>query len=160
MSSRSQSTFPDVPAPICARMARIRKRDTKPELVVRRCVHRLGYRFRLHRADLPGTPDLVFPVLRKVILVNGCFWHQHTCQLGCKAPRTRQEYWIPKLARNVTRDRSTHAELADLGWAVLVVWECETRDDASLANRLHAFLGDRSPGRDRQLDRRELISAI
>jgi DNA mismatch endonuclease (patch repair protein) len=142
----SKRNFPGVPEVIRARMARIRKRDTRPELVVRQCAHRLGYRFRLHRADLPGTPDLVFPVLRKIVLVNGCFWHQHRCQLGCKAPRTRQEYWIPKLARNVARDRCTYAELVQLGWAVLVVWECETRDDASLAIRLRAFLDDGSPG--------------
>jgi DNA mismatch endonuclease (patch repair protein) len=141
--SRRAAEFPDVPHVIRKRMAKIRKRDTKPELVVRRCAHRLGYRFRLHRADLPGTPDLVFPALRKVILVNGCFWHQHTCRLGRKAPRTRQEYWLPKLARNVARDRLVRAELQQRGWSVLVVWECEPRDPEALAPRLHAFLGDR-----------------
>jgi DNA mismatch endonuclease (patch repair protein) len=140
---RRSDDFPDVPHAIRARMAKIRKRDTKPELVVRRCAHRLGYRFRLHRADLPGTPDLVFPALRKIILVNGCFWHQHTCRLGCKSPRTRQEYWLPKLARNVARDRLVRTELQRRGWSVLVVWECETRDHEALATHLHAFLGDR-----------------
>ena len=85
-------------------MALIRKRDTKPELVVRRMAHLMGYRFRLHRRDLPGTPDLVFPARRKVILVHGCFWHRHDCPLGRKAPRARPEYWIPKLARNRQRD--------------------------------------------------------
>ena len=109
LTPRRSAEFSDVPYAIRVRMAKIRKRDTKPELVVRRCAHRLGYRFRLHRADLPGTPDLVFPALRKVILVNGCFWHQHTCRLGRKAPRTRQEYWLPKLARNVARDRLVRA---------------------------------------------------
>src|SRR5712691_459321 len=113
--SRPKPDFPDVPQPIRARMARIRKRDTKPELVVRRCAHHLGYRFRLHRADLPGTPDLVFPTLRKVILVNGCFWHQHNCRLGSKTPKTRTEYWIPKLMRNIARDQDAQRQLVGQG---------------------------------------------
>ena len=137
------TSFPGVPPAIRARMARIKKRDTKPELLVRRCAHRLGYRFRLHRTDLPGTPDIVFPGLRKVILVNGCFWHQHTCALGRKKPRTRLEYWGPKLARNIARDQLIQAELERQAWAVLVIWECQTRDETSLSIRLRTFLGDR-----------------
>jgi DNA mismatch endonuclease, patch repair protein len=143
VTGRRPAGFPDVTLAIRARMAKIRKRDTRPELAVRRCAHRMGYRFRLHRADLPGTPDLVFPALRKVILVHGCFWHQHVCPLGSKAPRTRQEYWFPKLARNVARDRIVRAQLEQQGWAVMVVWECETADHQALAPRLRAFLGDR-----------------
>ena len=125
-------------------MALIRKRDTKPELVVRRVVHRMGYRFRLHRRDLPGTPDLVFPGQRKVILVHGCFWHRHDCPLGRKAPRARPEYWIPKLERNRQRDVATLEHLAALGWRALVLWECEIRPASieSLEQRLGAFLDE------------------
>jgi DNA mismatch endonuclease (patch repair protein) len=141
--SRPRAGFPGVPPAIRARMARIKKRHTKPELLVRRCAHRLGCRFRLHRTDLPGTPDIVFPSLRKVILVNGCFWHQHTCALGRKKLQTRLEYWGPKLARNIARDRLIQAELQRQAWAVLVIWECETRDQTSLSIRLRTFLGDR-----------------
>jgi DNA mismatch endonuclease, patch repair protein len=123
-------------------MALIRKRDTKPELVVRHIVHRMGYRFRLHRPDLPGTPDLVFPARRKVILVHGCFWHRHDCPLGSKAPRARPEYWIPKLERNRQRDVVTLERLAALGWTALVIWECEVRPPAreGLERRLETFL--------------------
>jgi len=132
--------FPNVSVVVRRRMARIRKADTKPEIVVRRLSHRLGYRFRLHRRDLPGTPDLVFPSKRKVIFVHGCFWHQHNCQLGGRRPQTRQEYWGPKLDRNVARDKGVREELARLGWGVLVIWECETRDLPALATRLTGFL--------------------
>jgi DNA mismatch endonuclease (patch repair protein) len=138
--SGSKPEFADVPDSIRAKMARIRKRNTRPELIVRRCAHRLGYRFRLHRTDLPGTPDIVFPGLRKVILVHGCFWHQHACALGAKQPRTHQHYWLPKLARNVERDHATQGELIERGWDVLVIWECEVKDQASLAKRLRSFL--------------------
>lgn len=89
---------------LSARMRRIRKTDTKPEMVVRRLAHRMGFRYRLHRRGLPGTPDLVFPGLRKVIFVHGCFWHQHDCRLGAKQPTANPGYWLPKLARNVERD--------------------------------------------------------
>jgi len=122
------------------RMSLIRKKDTRPELVVRKAVHRLGYRFRLHRADLPGTPDLVFVRLRKVIDVRGCFWHSHSCRRVKPRVATRKEYWRPKLARNAAGDRSNVRRLRRLGWAVLVVWECETRKPAALARRLRDFL--------------------
>jgi DNA mismatch endonuclease (patch repair protein) len=128
-----------------AHMRRIRKVDTKPELRVRRLAHRLGYRFRLHRRNLPGTPDLVFPRLRKAILVHGCFWHQHPgCRLA-RAPKSRLEYWEPKLRRNQERDKLARAELAARGWEVLVVWECETERAETLAARISAFLGGASP---------------
>lgn len=124
-----------------AHMRNIRKRDTKPELVVRRIVHSLGYRFRLYRRDLPGTPDLTFPRLGKIVLVNGCFWHQHRgCRLA-RLPRSRLDYWLPKLAKNSARDRSSRRQLRRLGWRVLVVWECETRDESRIRNRLLDFLG-------------------
>jgi DNA mismatch endonuclease, patch repair protein len=125
---------------ISEQMRRVRKVDTKPELFVRRLAHRLGYRFRLHRRDLPGTPDLVFPSKRKVVLVHGCFWHQHHCPLGNKQPRANPHYWGPKLARNKERDTIKLGQLEHLGWSVLIVWECETRDEAILASRLRKFL--------------------
>jgi DNA mismatch endonuclease (patch repair protein) len=116
-------------------------RDTGPEMTVRRLLHRLGYRFRLHRRDLPGKPDLVFPSRKAVIQVHGCFWHQHA---GCKdasMPRTRPEYWVPKLARNVERDQQNEARLAELGWRTLVLWECEIADADVIARMAEAFLG-------------------
>lgn len=121
-------------------MARIAKYDTKPEMIVRRVAHGLGYRYRLHNRLLPGTPDLSFPRLRKVILVHGCFWHQHDCRLGRKRPVSNADYWHPKLARNVARDEMVRLQLNRLGWEVLVIWECETGDAASLAHRISFFL--------------------
>lgn len=121
-------------------MARVRDRDTTPEKAVRSLLHRLGYRFRLHRKDLPGKPDIVLPKHRAVILVHGCFWHQHP---GCKAakrPASNTEYWTRKLDRNVVRDEHNLAQLAYLGWRVLVVWECELRDADRLQARLTRFL--------------------
>lgn len=122
------------------RMARIRKVDTKPEMIVRRLAHGLGYRYRLHRSDLPGTPDLVFPRLRKVILVHGCFWHRHDCRDGRKLPNGKPDYWVPKLARNAERDRLAQAKLQELGWDVLVTWECELRDAPAAARKITSFL--------------------
>jgi DNA mismatch endonuclease (patch repair protein) len=125
---------------ISAHMRSIRKKDTKPELIVRRLVHRLGYRYRLHRTDLPGTPDLVFPGRRKVIFIHGCFWHQHACKLGSKQPMTNRHYWLPKLARNLERDAAARKALATLGWNVLVIWECEVRSNAGIRGRIREFL--------------------
>jgi DNA mismatch endonuclease, patch repair protein len=131
-------------------MRSIRKKDTKAELTVRRAVHALGYRFRLHRRDLPGSPDLVLPRHRKVIFVHGCFWHQHP---GCRkatVPRVRVNYWGPKLERNVARDARALADLPTLGWEALVLWECELLDDKALRSRLRAFIRRRSgPSRGR-----------
>jgi DNA mismatch endonuclease, patch repair protein len=108
---------------------------------VRLLAHRLGYRYRLHRRELPGRPDLVFARRKKAILVHGCFWHQHP---GCKdasKPRTRTDYWRPKLEGNINRDRAALHALSELGWSALVIWECETRDIDALARRLFEFLG-------------------
>ncbi|MBM2575366.1 DNA mismatch endonuclease Vsr [Jannaschia sp. Os4] len=127
-------------------MGRIKGKDTKPELLVRRTAHALGYRFRLHRKDLPGRPDLVFPRLRKIIFVHGCFWHSHDCPRGT-IPKTNIDFWKAKLARNVERDRQAVSLLETAGWAVLVVWQCETKDQRALAERLMAFLGRASPKR-------------
>jgi DNA mismatch endonuclease (patch repair protein) len=133
-------------------MRSIRKTDTRPELAVRRLAHRLGFRYRLHRRDLPGTPDLVFPSRKKVIFVHGCFWHQHDCPLGRKKPSANPKYWHPKLARNVARDAQNWERLRALGWDVLVIWECETRDSTLLARRLRACLEASLPA-DRTADR-------
>ncbi len=123
-------------------MSGIRGRDTKPELAVRRAAHALGARFRLHRRDLPGTPDLVFPSRRKAVLVHGCFWHQHpACRLAAQ-PKSRPEYWLPKLARNVERDAETLRRLEEAGWEPLVIWECETKDRVKLDSILREFLPD------------------
>ena len=131
------------PAERSEQMRRIRKRDTKPELLVRRAAHALDFRFRLHRRDLPGSPDLVFPRYHKVVFVHGCFWHQHEgCRLK-RQPKTRLDYWLPKLARNVERDQEVCRKLADLAWESLIVWECETKDPGALAATLRRFLDRR-----------------
>ncbi len=120
-------------------MSAIRSRNTVPELAVRREAHRMGYRFRLHRKGLPGTPDLVFPSKRKAVFVHGCFWHKHDCKLS-RMPKSNLEYWVPKLNRNCARD-ATNLEVMRLqGWQCLVVWECETRDVDRLEKRLKKFL--------------------
>ncbi|MFA7307682.1 MAG: very short patch repair endonuclease [Hyphomicrobium sp.] len=121
-------------------MARIRKTDTRPEIIVRRAVHALGFRFRLHRRDLPGSPDLVLPRHRKVIFVHGCFWHRHDCRDGRKLPNSRPEYWGPKLARNAARDSAQLCALAERGWDALVLWECELKDRERLIAGLRKFL--------------------
>lgn len=120
-------------------MSKIRGRDTQPELRVRKTAHRLGLRFRLHRRDLPGTPDLSFPARRKAVFVNGCFWHSHS---GCKfasRPKSNVEFWQKKLQTNIDRDVRVTQELRALGWDVVVIWECETTDD----DRLVDILNDR-----------------
>ena len=124
-------------------MSAIRKKDTKAELVVRRLLHVMGYRFRLHRRDLPGCPDVVLPHHRAVVMVHGCFWHRHANCRHANLPRSRTEYWLPKLARNVERDKRSIAALEALGWRVLVVWECELGNLASLRDRLSTFLRDK-----------------
>ena len=122
-------------------MSRIRGRDTKPELAVRRLVHGMGYRYRLHDGRLPGKPDLVFPSRRKVILVHGCFWHRHRCRLGQVMPATRREFWKAKLAGNKARDARNRRRLRRAGWQILVVWECQIKRSDELVNRLNVFLG-------------------
>ncbi len=134
------------PAQRSANMRRIRSTGMKPEMLVRRMVHGMGFRFRLHRTDLPGKPDLVFPARHKVIFVHGCFWHQHP-DPGCKrshAPRSNDDYWGPKLARNVARDAAALRLLTEAGWEVATVWECELKDALAVATRLKAFLGERA----------------
>ena len=123
------------------RMSRVRNKDTGPELLVRRLTHALGFRYRLHAASLPGKPDLVFPSRRKVIFVHGCFWHRHgsRCPLT-RWPKSRLEFWRPKLEQNHKRDDMNRRRLKRLGWQVLVIWECQLGDRKSLAGRLKGFL--------------------
>lgn len=124
-------------------MAAIRSKDMRPELLVRRLVFGLGYRYRLHQSGLPGKPDLVFAGRRKVIFVHGCFWHRHpnlACQ-DARAPKSNLAYWTPKLARNVARDASHARALRRGGWKVLIIWECQTKQAPRLASRLTRFLG-------------------
>lgn len=121
-------------------MSHIRSKDTEPEWAVRRLVHALGFRYRLHVRALPGKPDLVLPRHRKVIFVHGCFWHAHGCRLSQQLPATRTEYWREKFAKNVARDQLALRQLWQSGWQTLVVWECETRNAEKLRAILGAFL--------------------
>ena len=128
------------------RMGRIRGKDTKPEIAVRRLVYGMGYRYKLHRRDLPGTPDLVFVGRRKAIFVNGCFWHQHPdprCKLA-RLPKSRPDFWRPKLEGNARRDEQNLATLDSLGWSVLIVWECQVRYKSRLKLTLRSFLEEDS----------------
>ncbi|WP_082993479.1 very short patch repair endonuclease [Bordetella bronchialis] len=124
------------------RMARVRGRDTKPELVVRKTLHALGFRYRLHDARLPGKPDLVFKGRRKAVFVHGCFWHMHCACALSRMPKSNLNFWRPKLEGNRARDALKLEQLHALGWNVLVVWECELRDMKKLVTRLEAFLND------------------
>lgn len=123
-------------------MSRVREKNTSPELKIRSLVHRLGFRFRLYRKDLPGTPDLVFPSRRKVIFVHGCFWHGHDCARGKREPQTNTEYWVKKIRRNIERDAAHRLELEALGWGVLVIWECEIGTPERVSRTIVSFLGE------------------
>ena len=123
-------------------MAAVRSKDTKPEMLVRRLLHKSGYRFRLHRSDLPGKPDLVLPSRKKIIFVHGCFWHQHE---GCSfshVPKSNVSYWAPKLERNQERDREHLSALRAAGWKCLVLWECQLNKSGPLLRKLTKFLGE------------------
>ena len=123
-----------------AHMRAVRQKNTRPEMAVRRMLHKLNYRYRLHRRDLPGTPDIVFKSRRKVVFVHGCFWHGHNCKVGGPA-KSRTEYWGPKIARNRQRDEAAISQLREQGWVSLVVWECETKNREQLSRTLINFLG-------------------
>ena len=129
-------------------MSRIRSGNTKPELLVRSLLHRMGYRFRLHRKDLPGKPDIVLPKYKAVIFVHGCFWHHHK---GCKyayIPKTRQEFWEAKFKSNAERDRKVKKELEEKNWGILVIWECELSNIKSTMKRLKDYLNKDSTGKN------------
>ena len=120
-------------------MGRIRSRDTVPERIVRSMLHRIGFRFRLHRKDLPGKPDIVLPKHRAIVFVHGCYWHGHGCKRG-RPPRSNQAYWSEKIAGNRARDDQHVYALKTLGWRPIVIWECELRDPDSVLDKLRAFL--------------------
>ena len=128
------------PAKRSAVMARVKGRDTKPELIVRKTLWRLGARYRLHRRDLPGSPDIVLPGRRLVVFVHGCFWHGHDCARGARTPKANRDYWTAKVARNRARDAAAQARLEAMGWRVEVVWECALKDADALRTRLAAML--------------------
>lgn len=121
-------------------MSRIRGKDTRPEILVRSLLHSLGYRFRLNRRDVPGKPDIVLPKYRAAIYVHGCYWHRHPeCDLAY-TPKSNLEFWSKKFARNIERDAEVSAALQATGWKQIVIWECETHDEAALATRLRREL--------------------
>ena len=120
-------------------MQQVKGKDTKPEKIVRSLLHRLGYRFRLHRKDLPGTPDIVFPSRRVALFVHGCFWHGHGCRIG-QLPKSRLDYWQPKIEGNRDRDRRKESALAAAGWRVDTVWQCELANREALRDRLVRLL--------------------
>ena len=123
-----------------ATMRAVKSHNTQPEMRVRRLLHRMGYRYRLHKASLAGKPDIVFPSRRCVIFVHGCFWHGHDCKRGHRIPKTNTEYWTRKIARNIERFSDQVRELEAAGWRVLTVWECKLRDEDDLAITLRGFL--------------------
>ena len=147
--SRAAAPAPAVSERRSATMRAVKSRDTKPEMRVRRLLHRAGYRYRLHAADLPGAPDIVFRGRRKAVFVHGCFWHGHHCRRGARMPATNVEYWRRKIGRNVERHARNLETLAADGWTVLTLWECELKDETALRARLEEFLGapGRAPGR-------------
>lgn len=131
---------PLTPAQRSERMSRIKCGNTKPELAVRKLVYSLGFRYRLHSRKLPGRPDLVFAKKKKVIFVHGCFWHQHGCS-QYRMPKSRLEFWKPKLIANAMRDKASQRKLRELGWGVMVVWECQIKKNDRLHKRILKFLG-------------------
>lgn len=144
----SKKTMTEVDPARSNTMRAVRSKNTGPEIVVRRLAHCLGYRFRLHRKDLPGTPDLVFPKYRAVIFVHGCFWHGHNCARGSRAPKANAEYWLRKLEGNKARDAKAVSKLLSAGWRVQTIWECGLRDEESLKGALMAFLSSRTNVRE------------
>ncbi len=121
-------------------MRAVKSRNTAPEIFVRRLVHKLGFRFRLHRKDLPGNPDIVFIGRRKAIFVHGCFWHGHSCPRGARIPKTNTEYWLAKVSRNRKRDKDVAGLLKAIGWKRLVLWECEVKQPDRLRRKVEKFL--------------------
>jgi len=128
------------PAKRSAVMARVKSKGTTPEKTLRRLLTGLGARYRLHRKDLPGSPDVVMPGRRLAFFVHGCFWHGHDCKRGARVPRANRDYWLAKVARNKTRDARNEAALIDAGWRVETIWECQMKDEAALVERLRKNL--------------------
>ncbi len=142
MTAKTTAKTTDVfdPAKRSAVMARVKSQGTKPELLIRRILTDLGARYRLHRKDLPGSPDVAMPGRKLAIFVHGCFWHGHDCARGARVPKANRDYWVAKVARNTARDRRNLDDLAALGWRVETVWECEMKDREGLEERLRALL--------------------
>jgi DNA mismatch endonuclease (patch repair protein) len=125
-------------------MRRVQRKNTPQEMIVRRLLYSMGYRYRIHVKGLPGTPDIAFRSSRKAIFVHGCFWHRHNCYLAT-TPKTSQEFWLPKFQKNVERDRRKEKELTDLGWQVMTIWQCELENHDKLRRHLKAFMRKPSP---------------
>ncbi len=121
-------------------MSAVHSKDTMPEVRVRKMLHSMGYRYRLHVAKLPGKPDIVFPSRHKIVFVHGCFWHRHRSCRYATTPKTRPEYWEEKFSANVTRDRATVRKLKQMGWTIATVWQCQLKNPERLAEQLHEFL--------------------
>lgn len=134
-------------------MQAVKSKNTSPELLVRRLLHTRGYRYRLHRSDLPGKPDLVFPGRKSVVFVHGCFWHGHNCARGSRVPKTNTEYWTAKVARNRAQDEKAQKQLSGDGWNVLAVWECELRDTQGVLKRVTRFLSSNAIRKHQQTDK-------
>jgi DNA mismatch endonuclease (patch repair protein) len=140
MTIRDTGTDVFAPEKRSAVMRRVKGRDTTPELKVRRALTKLGARYRLHRKDLPGNPDIVLPGRRLALFVHGCFWHGHDCARGARVPKQNRDYWVAKVARNRARDARTREDLATQGWRVETIWECEMKDAEALCARLADLL--------------------
>jgi len=123
-------------------MSRIKNRDTKPELIVRSLLHRKGYRFRLHRKDLPGKPDIILSRFKKIIFVHGCFWHRHEGCRNAYNPKSRVNFWQDKFYQNIERDKAVNEELLQLGWQVHVIWECDTKKIDLLEEKIDQIFSD------------------
>lgn len=124
-------------------MARVKSKDTKPEKAVRILLSKMGFRYRLHRTDLPGSPDIVFSSRRKVIFVHGCFWHGHNCKAGRNTPASNKQYWTAKLERNIKRDKSNRQSLAAIGWQTLIIWECKIKKTEYITELMNKYLNDK-----------------
>lgn len=144
--------FPGVDPDRRRLMSGIGRKNTSPEVLVRKAMHRAGLRFRLHRHDLPGTPDIVLPSRKVAVFVHGCFWHRHDCKAG-RLPKTRTEYWEAKFVRNVERDRCVQAALERAGWVVLVIWECEAKRGDNIACLIHKITALPAPGKRTKKER-------
>ena len=123
-------------------MRQVKSQDTSTEMTIRRMVWRMGFRYRLHRKDLPGAPDLVFVGKRKIIFVHGCFWHGHDCTRGDRIPKSNRDYWLTKIGKNRARDRGYQTALQEAGWKVMIVWECELKNRETITEKLHFFLAN------------------
>lgn len=153
-------TAPDKKALRSKTMRAVKSQNTRPEMIVRRLIYALGHRYRLHASDLPGKPDIVFRSRSKVVFVHGCFWHGHDCPRGARPPRHNAEYWSAKIGRNRSRDAETAAQLTQMGWASLVVWECEIKHKEQLACRLSDFLGNSRAAVDKPENERAKRDAV